>query len=116
MKKVNVMVLVCFVFLGLAWMSGCGEKPAASSQAAIEQSKAKGSVQEQVNYLAAQAKSFVNSKNFDEAVNVANYILTNLDKNSQAAKDILMQAKAEMQKTAESTMNDMKNKLGNLGK
>lgn len=113
MKRVNLFLL----FLSAAALvvsSGC-EKKAATAQEAIDQSKAKPNVQEQVNYLAGQAKSFINSQNFDQAVTVANYILANLDQNSQAAKDILQEAKAEMQKTAQKAMDDMKNKLGTLG-
>ena len=95
---------------------GCAQKQSANAQEAIRQSKMQASVQDQVDYLAGQAKAFINSKNFDQAITVANYILSSLDQNSQAAKDILGQAKTEMQKVARTAMSDMRNKLGNLGK
>jgi hypothetical protein len=111
----NKTFLSLFVVLAACVVvSGCAKK-AANSQEAIENSKSKATVQEQVDYLAGQAKSFVNSKNYDQAVSVANYILANLDQNSQQAKDILDQAKAEMQKTAQKALDDMKNKLGTVG-
>ena len=111
--KMLAMVLVMGVALGLV---GCGQKPAGNAQQAIEESKAKGSVQEQVNYLAGQAKAFVNSKNYDQAMTAANYILANLDNNSQVAKDILEKAKAELQKVAEAKVKELKSSFGGLGK
>ena len=113
----KLFIILSTLILAVSISSCAPAQPAASNaQQAIEQSKAKGDVQSQVNYLSGQAKAFVNSKNFDQAVAVANYILNNLDKNSQAAKDILAQAKAEMQKTAQGAMQDVKNKFGGFGK
>ena len=57
----------------------------------------------------------MNSKEFDQAIRAAQYVLSNLDSNSAQAQSIIDKAKAEMQKAAESAMADVKNKLGGIG-
>ena len=98
-------------------VAGCAQqKPAASSQEAIQQSKEMKTVDEQVKYLVSQANSFINSQKFDEAVQTARYILSNLDQNSVEAKSILEKATAQMKEAANKAMGDVKNKLGSFGK
>jgi hypothetical protein len=103
-------------------VSGCGQKAAstASSGDAIKNSQALQTVSEKVKYLVGQANTFMNSKNYQQAVNVAQYILTNLDKDSADAKSILQKAtellKAEAAKAMDSAKTDLQNKLGGLGK
>ncbi len=96
----------------LSSLIGCSPKPAANAGQAIEESKSKGTVQDQVDYLVGQGKAFINNQNYDQAIAVANHILANLDQNSQAAKEILEKAKADIQKTAQGAVQDMKNKFG----
>ena len=111
-----------FLVVGLVpfiLMSGCAKeklKPSANAQEAINRSKMQDSVQHQVNYLIEEGQDFVYSKNYNQAMMVAKYILASLDANSQEAKDIFDQAKAEMQKAAQTAKTEMKNKLGTLGK
>lgn len=114
MKWKAAIVLALFVTMSLSLVS-CAQK-AANSAEAIQQAQSKQSVEEKVNYLVGQANAFVNSKEFDEAIKTAQYILSNLDKDSQAAQDIIEKAKAELGKMAQQAMDDVKNKLGNLGK
>ena len=111
LTAVFAVVLLASVFV----VFGCAKK-AANSQEAIENAKQMKTVEEQANYLVGQANAFVNSKNFDEAINTAKYVLANLDSNSQAAKDIVTKATEEMKKAAMGAVDDMKNKLGSFGK
>jgi hypothetical protein len=90
---------------------GCQQK-ASNAQSAIDQSKTKGTVEAQVDYLVGQANSFINSKNFDEAIATAQYILSNLDKSSNKAQGIIEQAKAELQKLAQQEVEDLKKDAG----
>jgi hypothetical protein len=97
-------------------LAGCGAKKEASSQAAIENTKTMASVDEKVNYLVGQTKAFINSKEFDQAVATASYILRNLDGNSQEAKNLLEKAKNEMTAQAKKGMEDVKKQLSAFGK
>ena len=114
MKRVATALVIVSLVGGLT-IFGCAKK-AANSQEAITTAKEMKTVEAQVNYLVGQANAFVNSKNFDEAINTAKYVLANLDSNSQAAKDIATKATEEMKKAAMGAMDDMKNKLGSFGK
>ncbi len=106
-------ILVLFCSLAVA---GCGSKKAASSSEAINVSKTMETVQEKVNYLVEQAKAFYDSKDFQQTVKVAQYILQSLDKDSQQAKTLLEKAKTAILEAAKTAAEDMKNKLGDLGK
>ena len=98
-------------------VSSCSQQPkAANSRQAIEQSKAMSTTQEQAKYLVSQANAFVNSNNFDEAIQTAKYILANLDADSAEAKSIIEKAAAELKNVAMQKTEEMKKSLGNLGK
>ena len=95
MKK----ALGLFLVIGLAvslTLVGCGTQKAESSQAAIAESKTMQTTQEKVNYLVSQAQAFYSSKDFQQAVDIAQYVLSYLDKDSAAAKSILEKAKADL--------------------
>lgn len=115
MKSLKLMSVVTMLALGVM-VAGCSQQKAATASEAIEQSKAQGTVEKQVDYLVGQAQAFVSSKNYDQAITVANHILANLDQNSEKAKQILEKAKADMKAVAEGAVNDMKNAIGNVGK
>ena len=105
----------------LTVLQGCSQQQkAATSQDAIQQAQAMKTVDEQVKYLVSQANSFINSQKFEESITIAQHILQNLDANSQEAKNIIQQAKAELQKTVEKKMaevkTDLTNKINSLGK
>jgi hypothetical protein len=123
MRSQSIFVfVVLFGFIAF----GC-EQRASNAQDAITQSKTKTTVEAQVDYLVSQANAFFNSKNFDEAIATAQYVLSNLDKDSDKAKSIIEMAKAELQKLAQQKVEDlkqdaskavdgMKQKMGALGK
>ena len=106
--------LCMLMVLGLALsftLTGCGPKKAESSSAAIETAKTMQTTQERVDYLVSQAKAFYNSKDFQEAIDIAQYVLSALDKDSQAAKDLLEKAKKALTEAAEGAVEDVKNKV-----
>ncbi|HOW35099.1 MAG TPA: hypothetical protein PL155_01605 [Candidatus Omnitrophota bacterium] len=114
MKRTSVVLLGIILMVNLSIL-GCTKK-AASSQEAIAATQTMKTVDEKVNYLVGQANAFINSKEFDQAIQTAQYILSNLDKNSTAAQGIIEKAKAELTKAAQSAMQDVKSKLGSFGK
>lgn len=104
----------CLVLVGLT-AAGCEQKPTAqNAQEAIDHAKTKQTIDSQVDYLADQARGFINSKEYEDAIQIANYILTNLDQDSKAARDILEKAKAQMQKTAQGAIDDVKKEMNNV--
>ena len=74
---------------------------------------------EKVNYLLGQATGFFNSREFKKVVDIAQYILNNLDGESTAAKNLLENAKQSLvSKAKESlgvTTENLKSKIGLLG-
>lgn len=115
MRGVSVYILCAVVVFGLA-VSGCGAKKEESSKAAINQAKTMETVEQKVNYLISQAKAFYNSKDFQDAVDVAQYVLTYLDKESQQAKDLLAKAKEALSAEAKKMMDEAKKGLSGFGK
>ena len=114
MRKL-LLIIVILLCVSIA-VIGCGAKKEVSSNAAIEKSQALATVQQKVDYLAGQAKAFVNSKQYDQAVSVAQYILSNVDRNSLEAKSILEKAKTELAAQAKAKMEEMKKQFSGFGK
>lgn len=111
MKKLLLLALaVCLV------LAGCGGEKAASSREAIQTAKAMETTQEKMDYLIGQAKTFYSSKEFQQAIDVAQYVLQYLDKDSQEAKDLLEKAKDQLAALAEGAMEDAKKGLEDFGK
>jgi len=119
MTRLLTIILVGCLVLGLG-ISGCAQKKAASSTEAIEISKSMETVEQKANYLIGQAKAFYNSRNFQEAVDIAQYVLRAVDKDSQEAKSLLEKAKealvAKTREVADKTTEDMKKKMDMLTK
>jgi hypothetical protein len=106
MKKTYILVVACIMLSFV--LAGCGAQKAESSRAAIDATKAMQTVQEKTDYLVSQAKAFYNSKDFQGAVDIAQHILRYLDKDSQAAKDLLEKAKAQLQAQAQGMLDQAK--------
>lgn len=115
MKKSLIVGVFLSCFLALSFI-GCGPKPEASGGEAIQKSQTMATVEQKVNYLAGQAKAFVNSKQYDQAVQVAQHILSNLDSNSAQARSILEQAKSELANQAKAKLDEVKKQFANFGK
>ncbi|KJJ83849.1 hypothetical protein OMAG_002290 [Candidatus Omnitrophus magneticus] len=110
-------MLVCFLIVATAIvLTGCGAKKAESSQAAIKQAETMATVEEKTNYLVGQAKAFYNSKDLQEAVNIAQYVIIKLNADSSAAKDILAKAQADLTKEMQKSAEELKKTFSSLGK
>lgn len=96
-------------------LAGCVQQRAASSKEAIETAGAMETTQQKVDYLIKQARAFYNFRDFQDAVNTAQYILRHLDKDSQAAQDLLQKAKNALASAAKSAAEDVKKKLPGFG-
>ena len=107
MKKSLVCLMVLCLSVSMV-LVGCGPEKAESSSAAIQEAKTMQTQQEKVDYLVGQAKAFYSSKEFQGAVDVAQYVLTYLDKDSTQAKDILEKAKVDLQKQLSQKAEDLK--------
>ncbi len=111
--------MVFLTALSLA-VAGCAQGPeSASSQDAISTAKTMESVDAQVQYLVDEAHGFVNSEQYQQAADTAQYVLANLDSQSQEAKSVLEQARQKLQQKAEAkvdeTASKAKDALGSLG-
>lgn len=111
-KAFGVGIVFCLSFVMLL-NTGCTKKSASASEA-IQNSQALKTVEEKVSYLIKQAEAFYNSKEFQQAIQAVQHVLSYLDKDSQQAKDLIEKAKAQLQATAQKAMGDVSNKL--LGK
>ncbi|MFA5355927.1 MAG: tetratricopeptide repeat protein [Candidatus Omnitrophota bacterium] len=110
MKKILFLGIIVCLGCGMFLATGCAKKAASASEA-IQNSKTLKTVQEQADYLISQAQAFYNSKEFQQAIQAAQYVLANLDKNSQPAKDLIEKAKAQLQAIAQQTVGDVKSKI-----
>ncbi|MBN1587799.1 MAG: hypothetical protein JW937_10295 [Candidatus Omnitrophica bacterium] len=107
-RRFGAMGLALIVCVGIA---ACGQK-AESSAAAIDHAKTLGTVEAQAQYLVKQGQAFLNSKQYEEAMQTVKYVLSNVDKSSQEAQKILQQAKDEMAAAAQKAAADLKGSLG----
>ncbi len=112
-NSLYVLVAGCFI-LALA-AAGCEKKPtAANSSEAINQAQTIQTADEKENYLLDQAKGFINTKQYSEAITTAQYVLANVKQDSQAARNVLEKATAEIKATAEKAANDMKGEMNKM--
>ena len=107
MKKLSYLAVVACIMLSFV-VAGCGAQKAESSRAAIDNVKTMQTVQEKTDYLLSQAKAFYNSKDFQGAVDIAQHVLRYLDKDSQAAKDLLTKAKEQLTAQAQGMLDKAK--------
>ncbi|MFC1667723.1 hypothetical protein ACFL0P_07715 [Candidatus Omnitrophota bacterium] len=111
MRNVISVVLMCGLIFGLA-LAGCGQAKQESSSAAINVAKGMETVEEKAQYLVGQAKAFYSSKEFQGAVDIAQYILRYVDRDSQEAKALLDKAKSALESAAKAAVGDAKKSFG----
>ena len=97
-------------------LAGCGQKKAASGEEAVSNARAMETTQEKVDYLVKQAEAFYKSEQYKDAVESARYVLKNLEKDSEEAKEIIAKAQKELGSVVEGAIKDMKKGLKDLGK
>ncbi len=114
MKRLGVALMVFFLAVSVT-MAGCTQK-AASSREAIDTAKMMKTTQEQTKYLIAQGKAFINSDDFQGAIDVLQYVLTYLDKDSPEAKALLQKAKDDLAAQLKQKAEDVKKSFGDFGK
>ncbi len=107
MKKILSVFLLCCIPLMLI-NNGCGVKKADSSRETIETAKGMDSVEKQADYLVKQANAFYKSKEYKDAINTAQYVIRNLDKESSKAKEIMQKAKDDMAQAAREKLKSLK--------
>ena len=115
MNKNFIVAMVVFLCLGIAFI-GCGVKKQASTQDVIAKSQTMSSLKEKADYMVGQAKAFYNSKQYNDAIAIAQYVVTNVDSSSKAARDLIEKAKAELSAQAKSAADKMKKQFGGFGK
>lgn len=111
MKRFSgVMLVFALTFVFLSY--GCSsQKKASTSKDAINFAQSLSTIEAKINYLLQQAKLFYNSKDFQQTIDIVQYVLTYLDKNSQEAKNLLEKAKEQMAALAQEKLDDLKNKI-----
>jgi hypothetical protein len=101
MKKGLIIVMALCLAASIT-LVGCGAQKAESGTVAIDNAKAMKTTQEQTKYLLGQAQAFINTKEFQYAIDVLQYVLRYLDADSTEAKELLRKAQdamaVEMQK------------------
>ena len=97
---------------------GCGSRTvpsAKTSSEAIEIANLQSNTEKQVDYLVKQAEQFLDDDNYDEAINVANYVISHLDKDSQQAQEIMAQASIEMEQVTQQALEEARKQIKHLG-
>ncbi len=114
MKKLVVLIMVCCLAASFT-LVGCGAKKAATTQDAINTAEGMATVKEKTDYLVGQAKTFYSSKEFQGAIDIAQYVLRYLDKDSAAAKSILQKAQDDITALLKKKAEEAKKSLPKLG-
>lgn len=111
MEKLTVlMVIICLIFsIGVL---GCGQQKASSVSEVIKTSETMPTVKAKVDYLVGQANAFYNSKEYQQVADIANYILSKVDQNSQDARSLLEKAKTALSAAAKNAVSDVTKGLG----
>jgi len=102
------------IILGVLF-AGCAQEKATSSKEAIDTAKSMETAEQKADYLIKQAKAFYDSKEFQQAVDIAQYVLRYVDKDSQEAKNLLEKAKEALAQAAKGAVEDVKQKLPGFG-
>ena len=95
MRRFGLIFTVFILAVAFA-LSSCGPQKAGSSKEAIDIAKTMATTQEQTKYLIGQAKAYINSDEFQNAIDVLQYVLRYLDKDSPEAKELLKKAQEDL--------------------
>lgn len=115
MKRFLSLIPVILIAVCLT-ISGCGDKKAPSSQDAIDTTKTMDTVKAKTDYMVAQAKAFYDSKDFQGAVDIAQYVLRYLDKDNPQAKALLQEAQAAITTQLKTQAEEVKKGFSGFGK
>lgn len=95
MSKLTIFTLLLCFAMGMG-LIGCAQ----FDRVAIEKSRVYATEEEQVNYLLSEANTLIKMERFDSAINIAEYILQNLDSESAEANEIIKIAMAGIEEAA----------------
>ncbi len=110
MRKIMLTLLIFAAAVTSVVTTGCVKKAASSSEA-IKESETMQTTDQKVDYLIGQAKAFLGSKDYSEAMRTAQYILSSLQKDSKEAQAILEKAKNALSEQAKGMMEDVKKSM-----
>ena len=99
--------LLAAIAIAMVIAVGCG-KLATSSSEAIQHAQTLKTPARQADYLVNRAKAFVDSEDYQEAIQTAQYVLLSVDSRSQAAKDLLEQAKSKLATNTQAIVGEAK--------
>lgn len=109
----SILLVLSIVSLGLF---SCGPKKEATSKDAIKVAESMSTLKEKADYLIGQAKAFYGSKQFQDAIDSAQYVLRYLDKESEEAKGLIQKAKDALTTQAQKAVDDAKKAMSDFGK
>ena len=115
MKVLAAIIISLFLVTALT-LTGCGPQKAETSRDAINTAKTMETKQEQVEYLVSQAQAFINSDQFQGAIDIAQYVLQYLDRDSAQARSLLDQAKSALAAQAQKAAEEAKKQFSGFGK
>ncbi|HHT9124215.1 MAG TPA: hypothetical protein ACFYD6_00180 [Candidatus Brocadiia bacterium] len=98
MKRFYLLITAMCLMISIG-VSGCMSS-AYISQKRIVKSKEYTTAEEQVKYLIGEANSLIKMEEYDASINIAQYILQDLDPNSAEANDVIKTAKAGQEEAA----------------
>ncbi len=108
MYKLMSLLIVLLVACSL---SSCTQKAKSENATdAIQKAKTLPTAEEQAKYLISEAKGFVTSEKYDEAISAAKYVVSDLQVMTQDAQKIIEQAMADMQKASTAKVESAKKK------
>ncbi len=107
MKKVLAIALL----MGMSCVVCAGAVEPMSAADAIKNAQTLNTIKEKADFIMQKAQALYESKQFQQAIQAAQYVLANLDKNSTSAKDLIAKAKAQLQSSAQTAMGGLGTKL-----
>ncbi len=110
MRGAVALVVVAGMVVG-SLVAGCAQQAKSASEA-IEHAKTLATPQAQADYLVGQARAFMNSKEYQEATQAVQYVLSSIDANSKAAAELLEQIQQKLAGGAQKAVGDAKKQLG----
>jgi hypothetical protein len=115
MKKTLILALALTVSFTVGTSAWAQQKMLTVDES-IQMVKTMQTAKQKADYLINQAKAFYSSKQFQQAVDLAKYVLSNIDKNSAGAKNILKDAEKQLAALAQQKVGDVKNAISGSAK
>jgi hypothetical protein len=92
------------------------DEKAESGRQAIDSAQALSVAGQKKEYLLRQAQLFYDSKEFQETINIAQYVIRSVDADTPQAQDLLEKAKQQLKNSVTDAVGNMKEAMEGLGK